>query len=863
MARVFLAEDLRHRRQVAIKVLRPEIASAVAHERFLREIQISAQLSHPHIVPLLESGEAEGMVYFVMPYIEGESLQARLAREGRLAVSDAARILRDVADAVAYAHSRGVVHRDIKPDNVILIGRHAVVTDFGVARALREATGLQQLTGSGIAIGTPAYMAPEQASGLEVDHRTDIYALGALGYELLTGRTVFEGRSAQDVLAKHVTQKPEPVTAHRPDVPPALAELVMRCLAKRPDDRWDSADVLVGQLEVLATPSGGIASTALRATLFATRTPARRVLTGTLGIGGIAAVVVLVRGLAGRPEPATPLHRQLTFTGDVTFASISPDGRTLAYVTGTVQRGGKLMLQDLQGGATLELASIEPQGWQLVEWRADGSQLLFRGCYPHPRNCGTFVISPLGGSPQALGFFGGRQPMWSPDGGRIVGSTYGARQLWIHDLSSEERRAVPVSGSFHVLMGVDWSPTGDMLAFTTRDSLGRAGLHAIRTDGTEQRTLLDEPGYADFLRWSSRANAIYYLQGGLPDYQLAAELRKLRVSREGRRARRGPETVLTGLRVSPLLADLAAFSLTADAKRLVYTRFEVRANLWRLTPTKTAEGWSLSLQQLTTGTAVRMFPSVSPDGRWIAFLEMGATGADIWKIPIEGGAPTRLTFLGTVAGQPAWSPDGAKIAFGARSGGKVNVAIVRSVGGSPEVFPRTGLGEGGHLSWAPGARIAYQLAGNRGIHLLDPDTGNEEPFVPRDAEPWTFYPRYSPDGRLLALWENRSSPEAGVWIRSLADGTGRLLVGGFWRPLGWSEDGTGVFVARTGTGDVRLLSVADGSAQLVARLPFDALEIDRAGCDVYWQSHQWRLICSREERSADAWMIENFDPAVR
>ncbi|MEO8140945.1 MAG: protein kinase, partial [Gemmatimonadota bacterium] len=254
--------DLKHARKVAVKVLRPELAASLGPDRFLREIKIAAQLQHPHILPLLDSGEADGFLYYVMPFIEGESLRERLTKKGELPVPEATRLLRDVADALSYAHSRGVVHRDIKPDNVMLSGRHALVMDFGVAKAVSEATGRQSLTTIGVALGTPAYMAPEQAAAdPHVDHRADIYAVGVMGYELLTGQPPFTGLSPQQVLAAHVTEAPKPVTVHRPSTPPALAEIIMRCLAKRPADRWQSADEMVERLESLGTPSGGMTPT--------------------------------------------------------------------------------------------------------------------------------------------------------------------------------------------------------------------------------------------------------------------------------------------------------------------------------------------------------------------------------------------------------------------------------------------------------------------------------------------------------------------------------------------------------------------------------------------------------------------------
>lgn len=290
MATVFEAEDLRHHRMVAVKVLRSELAATLGPDRFLKEIEIAAGLQHPHILPLYDSGEASGFLFYVMPLAEGESLRSRLDREGELPVVDVARILRDVADALDYAHGRGVVHRDVKPANVLLSGRHALITDFGVAKAVSEATGRRQLTTAGVAMGTPHYMAPEQAAAdPAVDHRADIYAFGVLAYELLTGDPPFAGRAPQMVLSAHVTEPPAPVTDRRAAVPPLLAEMVMRCLAKKPADRWQSAGELLPRLEALTTPSGGMTPTDTRPVPVETGSRVR----GWIVVGGVVALLAL------------------------------------------------------------------------------------------------------------------------------------------------------------------------------------------------------------------------------------------------------------------------------------------------------------------------------------------------------------------------------------------------------------------------------------------------------------------------------------------------------------------------------------------------------------------------------------------
>jgi eukaryotic-like serine/threonine-protein kinase len=305
MSRVFLAEEPRLGRQVVLKLLPPETGAAVNVERFEREIQLAARLQHPHIVPLLTAGASGDLLYYVMPFISGESLRVKLAREGELPIAEAVRILREVVDALAYAHRNGVVHRDIKPDNILLSEGHAVVTDFGVAKAVSASSGSGSLTSLGVALGTPAYMAPEQAAAdPHVDHRADIYAVGALAYEMLAGRPPFTAASPQALLAAQITQTPDPVVQYRHTIPVGLNAMVMRCLEKRPADRWQSAAELVPQLDAMSTPSGGTASMPAPAVVSAgTERAIRRGhplrVAGLFAVASLA-VIALVWGLVQR-----------------------------------------------------------------------------------------------------------------------------------------------------------------------------------------------------------------------------------------------------------------------------------------------------------------------------------------------------------------------------------------------------------------------------------------------------------------------------------------------------------------------------------------------------------------------------------
>ena len=257
MATVFLANDLRHHRAVAIKVLRPELSPVLGPDRFLREIEIAAQLNHPHIVPLYDSGEADGLLYYVMPYVEGASLRHRIAKEGGLPISDAVQIAREVADALASAHEYGVVHRDIKPENILLTHRHAIVADFGVARAIHATWATAPHTTGGVTLGTPHYMSPEQAeSSPSVDHRTDIYALGCTLFEMLTGRPPYAGPGTLAILAQHLGEPVPRPSSLRQEVSPALDHVVECAMAKAPDARFASAAEMSATLAALLAPTG-------------------------------------------------------------------------------------------------------------------------------------------------------------------------------------------------------------------------------------------------------------------------------------------------------------------------------------------------------------------------------------------------------------------------------------------------------------------------------------------------------------------------------------------------------------------------------------------------------------------------------
>jgi len=318
MATVFLGEDLKHHRPVAIKVLQPELAAAMGAERFLREIEIAARLNHPHILPLHDSGEADGLLFFVMPYVDGESLRQRLEREKQLPIDDAVRIAREVGDALSYAHAHQVIHRDIKPENVMLTAGHAVVTDFGIARAVTAAGG-NRLTQTGYALGTPQYMSPEQAAGAQdLDERSDLYSLGCVFHEMLAGQPPFTGATVEAVIQQHLTAAPPGIASIRPAVPADLVAVVTRALAKAPADRFTRVSAFVDAL----TRREAATVSAPR------RSASSRWRRGAL-VGGLVGVLVVGAILVGRwigpLARGTPAHPR-TAVAVLPFQNLSAEG---------------------------------------------------------------------------------------------------------------------------------------------------------------------------------------------------------------------------------------------------------------------------------------------------------------------------------------------------------------------------------------------------------------------------------------------------------------------------------------------------------------------------------------------------------
>ncbi|MGH7678513.1 MAG: protein kinase domain-containing protein [Gemmatimonadaceae bacterium] len=632
MSRVFVATETAFGRKVVAKVLHPDLAQGVSVERFKREIALVAKLQHPHIVPLLSAGERDGVLYYTMPLIEGESLRERLEREIELPVVDAVRILREIAGALAYAHRHGLVHRDIKPDNVLFSDGTAVVTDFGIAKAITAAKTHGDARGStltqlGTSLGTPAYMSPEQVTAdPAVDHRADIYALGCVAFELLTGRPPFVGRGAQSLMAAHSNELPEDVVRLRPTTPPALAALVMQCLAKRPADRPQSAEEIGRALSsVVITPAGSLTWPAPQVSPRAGRRAIA--IGGGLLLAGVA-VGVLVSNVATPPQPEGAVRRfsitlpdsaPMAFIGSALFGNgrralaIAPDGSSLVYVARVgaatmlySRRLDESLSRPVSGTTGAFLPFFSPDGkWiaffsgrELKRIGADGSGLVTLAQVANPidgawTERGQILVVEDPETPHFVSESGGRPTPLArfPVSGSTTESalpgtnwllTGARRRIGIVDLTSGAQRVVTASGVMAVdsLGGVD-ADGGRAPVFLHGSApvFARSG-HIVYTASAEAGSLVAVPFDAARLRVLGPPSVV--LQGIRQERGAQDSPGQYALSREGtlvyvaganaarvvfvKRSRNGASDTL------PLpAADYGAFRLSPSGRHLFFS----------------------------------------------------------------------------------------------------------------------------------------------------------------------------------------------------------------------------------------------------------------------------------------------------
>lgn len=814
MATVYLADDLRHERQVALKVLKPELAATLGPERFLREIRIAAQLQHPHILPVHDSGEAEGSLFYVMPYVEGESLADRLAREGELPISDSVRILTDVADALTEAHERGVVHRDIKPANILLRGRHAQVTDFGVAKAISEATGTDQLTTVGVSLGTPAYMAPEQAAGdPSIDHRVDIYALGVVGYELLTGRRPFEGRTSQAILAAHVTESPRDVTEHRSSVPVVLGSAIMRCLEKKAADRFQSADELLAQLEAAVTPSGGTVPT--QASADATRPVWRRRSAPAVIAIGVLALWAWGQ-LGGDAAPATdsmPEMQALTanpLETALTSSAISPDGSYLAF---TEPNG--LFVKTVATGEINRLELPEPLAPRGVGWFPDGTRLYVLAASDRYQ-LDLFTLPLLGGAPQPI-YRSVIRARLSPDGTRFALITAdlgdGVDRILTVGRQGEEPEVVIAAEPDEAYWDLAWSPDSRRIAYGLTTYVDGAAIRTVAPDGSEQTTLIEDralfqswTGVLPF-HWCSEDRLFFSLRQGpyrnatSDVWVVGTDLERGTLAGEPRRL-----TQLTGMNIRQL-------SATADCASVVPLVVENQADVWTA---RVIEDGTLGEEAQVTFDQREDYPVSWLDENSLIFASASSGTFDFfrWSVDERESRDFARTARSTDVG--AWAPTEGRFLY--RSGGLWSTGPVGGTGemisdGPIEAFDCT---RGGCVA---GQRIGPDFV----FFQVDPATGAQSELSRIDYRPPFTNFALSPDGSTAAVVHLTDDK---IRLVDVATGSEQEVDVDGWSRfefVSWHADGEGLYInsgyATAGLYPVLLSVELDGTATVLRDRP--------------------------------------------
>jgi len=751
MATVYLAQDLKHHRLVAIKVLRPELAAVIGAERFLSEIRTTANLQHPHILPLFDSGEADGFLFYVMPFVEGESLRDRLVREKQLPIADALRIATEVASALDYAHRHGVIHRDIKPENVLLHDGQALVADFGIALAASKAGG-SRMTETGMSLGTPHYMSPEQAMGeREITARSDVYALGCVLYEMLVGEPPFTGPTAQAVVAKVLTEAPPAVRTRRATVPEHVEEAIQVALQKLPADRFGTAAELGA---ALAAPTGALRH---RVALPHRRWPPRQIIAAAGSAVGIAAGAFFLGGRLLGDRQILPLvfGRATHVTWDPQLEvtpALSPDGRSVAYAGGALL-SMHVMVRPVGEGRAVALTGDTAAAETNPQWSPDGSRILFLAQ-------GGVFSAPAGGGPARPEVPGDASSpiasaVWSPDGKRLAFTR--GDSLFFRESDASVRAVTRMAEPTLCA----WSPLGTFVACATGNryyaaagivfgNLSPSRIVLCRVRDGRLTTVTDSLWLNHSPAWSADGQWLFFVS----NRDGPRDVYGLPITTDGRAG--GPLVRLsTGLGAHTI-------SLAANGSRLAYSRYANRTSIWSL-PIPTAPPVTTAGAALVTNANQSIEAmSVSPDGKWLLYDSDLTGNADIFRLSLAGGEPEQLTTDPADDFSPVTSPDGKEVAFHSWRSGSRDIYVMRLDGGGVQQVTHSPRQES-QPTWSPDGRaLAFtDFTTGDGIWIVRRDASGRwgEPVQRRVGG---SLPVWSPDGRWIAFAESIVGGNLGI-----------------------------------------------------------------------------------------------------
>jgi serine/threonine protein kinase/Tol biopolymer transport system component len=804
MATVYLAQDLRHDRPVALKLLNPELGAVLGPERFLSEIRVTANLQHPNILPLFDSGAADGLLYYVMPYVEGETLRARLNREKQLPVDEAVRMTVAVASALDYAHSHGVIHRDLKPENILLQAGQPVIADFGIALAVSNAGG-SRITQTGLSLGTPQYMSPEQATGdRTIDGRSDIYSLGAVAYEMLTGEPPHTGSTSQAIIARMLTENPRPMRTTRPSIPEHVDFAVKHALEKLPADRFSTAhefaEAIQGRSVAGTTGLYAFNQTGSRKAASTWQSRLRDPITI-----GLAAIAVGSAGFAAFRKPASrepeKVVRFVLAAADSMKpvqnnpwpAAISPDGGTIVY--SPLARPGLFYLRTDQ---------LDPRP-------IPGTQ---NATQPHFSPDGQWVAFESNGKLRKVRLDGGA-PIAVTDANSENGADWTSKDEIILGSEGTRRglsRVSAAGGDLDEFVKPDkskgetdylWpiaSPDGKSVAFAIwTGSLASARLATVSVGGVDVKEL----GVKGIRPLAIVGRTLIYVQAdGL--------VMALGLNRSFREASGTPVPVLDPVSVLAGTNGNSEIFVSPNGA-LITSRGGQSSQLAWITRDGTAN---------LVSKDVRIYgaPRLSPDGRRIAVSIVEEGRSDIWINDLSTGTISRLS-ASKMAGSPAWSPDGSRIYYVGLDD-KARYAIwVQSADGGAEAQLVASAGTGGSgLSIAPDGKslvMGTYTENSWNIVRVSLDTpGVARPFISTSAN--EVAPEFSPDGKWVAIASDQGG-RTEVFIYSYPVPAARVQIsaGGGAEPV-WSRDGKSVFY-RNGAGLLEAKLATTPSMRVVSR----------------------------------------------